>query len=318
MKPPCLAPTAWSFGASCQNEPMKITANNIQIEVEDSAPGASHLPVVLLIMGLGMQLVAWPPGLVRGLVNAGFRVVRFDNRDIGLSEKFHHLGLPNMLWLGLKYKLGLTVASPYSLGDMARDTLGVLDALSIDSAHIVGLSMGGMVAQRVALLAPDRCLSLTSIMSSSGARGLPAAKPAVTRLLLSRPADKSLDAAIAHSVKVFKAIGGPAFPIDDEDRRTAVAYSLKRSHYRHGILRQMTAILADHRRADELASIKLPTLVVHGKADPLVPFACGEDTARRIPGAKLVGIDGMGHDLPPGVVERLLPLLTAHMQATHT
>lgn len=295
---------------------MKVTANSLQIEVEDSAPG-SNQPVVLLIMGLGMQLVAWPPGLVRGLMNDGFRVIRFDNRDIGLSDKFDHLGVPNVLWQGLKYKLGMNIRAPYSLHDMALDAVGVLDALKIDRAHIVGVSMGGMVAQRVALLAPSRCLSLVSIMSSSGARGLPAATPAVTRLLLSRPTDKSLDSAIEHSVRMFKAIGSPAFPISDEDRRTAVAYGVKRSYHPHGILRQMMATVADHKRVTELARIKVPTLVVHGKADPLVPYVCGEDTARRIPGAQMVGIEGMGHDLPPGVVDRLLPLLTSHMQVTH-
>ena len=296
---------------------MKVTANSIQMEVEDSAPGVSDLPVVLLIMGLGMQLVAWPPGLVRGLMNAGFRVIRFDNRDIGLSDKFDHLGVPNVLWQGLKYKLGLNIRAPYSLNDMALDAVGVLDALQIDKAHIVGVSMGGMVAQRVALRVHDRCLSLSSIMSSSGARGLPAATSAVTRLLLSRPSDKSLEAAIDHSVRLFKAIGSPAFPISDEDRRTAVTYGVKRSYHPHGILRQMMATVADSKRAAELSSITVPTLVVHGRADPLVPYVCGEDTARRIPGARLVGIDGMGHDLPPGVVERLLPLLTSHMQAPH-
>ena len=296
---------------------MKVTANSIQIEVEDSAPEDKQLPVVLLIMGLGMQLVAWPPGLVRGLMNAGFRVIRFDNRDIGLSDKFDHLGVPNVLWQGLKYKLGLNIRAPYSLHDMALDAVGVLDALKIDKAHIVGVSMGGMVAQRVALRAHHRCLSLTSIMSSSGARGLPAATPAVTRLLLSRPTDKSLDAAIEHSVRMFKAIGSPAFPISDDDRRTAVTYGVKRSYHPRGILRQMMATVADSKRAAELSCITVPTLVVHGKADPLVPYACGEDTARRIPGARLVGLDGMGHDLPPGVVERLLPLLTSHMKTSH-
>ena len=295
---------------------MKVTVNQIQIEVEDSAPGAAHLPVVLLIMGLGMQLVSWPPGMVRGLVNAGYRVIRFDNRDSGLSDKFDHHGVPNLLWQGMKFKLGISINSPYSLHDMARDALGVLDALHIDKAHIVGVSMGGMVAQRVALLAAGRALSLTSIMSSSGARGLPQAKPAITRLLLSRPANSTLDAAIARSVAVFKAIGSPGFPMDDEDRRTAVTYSLKRNYHPHGVLRQMVAIVADHTRAAELANITARTLVVHGKADPLVPFACGQDTAKRIPGAKLVGIDGMGHDLPPGVVDQLLPLLTSHMQQT--
>ena len=293
---------------------MKVTANSIQIKVEDSAPGANHLPVVMLIMGLGMQLVAWPPGLVRGLMNAGYRVIRFDNRDIGLSDKLDHLGVPNLLWQGLKYKLGMNIRAPYSLHDMALDAVGVLDALKIDRAHIVGVSMGGMVAQRLVLRVPDRCLSLVSIMSSSSARGLPVATPAVTRLLLSRPANKSLEAAIDHSVRLFKAIGSPGYPIDDEDRRTAVAYSLKRSYYPHGMLRQMMAAVADSKRAVELANITVPTLVVHGKADPLLPYACGEDTARRIPGAKLVGIDGMGHDLPPGVVDQLLPLLASHMQ----
>jgi pimeloyl-ACP methyl ester carboxylesterase len=310
----CLRLTVWSSGANCERR-MKVTANSIQIEVEDSAPAAAHLPVVLLIMGLGMQLVAWPPGLVRGLMNAGFRVIRFDNRDSGLSDKFDHLGVPNLLWQGMKYKLGMNIRAPYSLQDKARDALGVLDALNINQAHMVGASMGGMVAQRVALLAPERTLSLTSIMSSSGARGLPQAEPAITRLLLSQPAN-SLEAAIDRSVKVFKAIGSPGFPMDDEDRRSAVTYSLKRSHYPHGILRQMMAIAADSTRAAELVNITASTLVVHGKADPLVPFACGQDTAQRIPGAKLVGIDGMGHDLPPGVVDRLLPLLTSHLQQT--
>ena len=149
---------------------MKIRANNIDIEVADSAPDAPHLPVVLLIMGLGMQLIAWPPGMVRALMNAGYRVIRFDNRDSGLSEKFDALGMPNLLWQGLKYKLGANIKPPYSLHDMALDTLGVMDALQIEKAHIVGVSMGGMVAQRVALAAPKRALSLASIMSSSGAR----------------------------------------------------------------------------------------------------------------------------------------------------
>ena len=293
---------------------MKVVANQIQIEVEDSAPASPHLPVVLLIMGLGMQLVAWPPGLVRGVINSGYRVIRFDNRDIGLSQKFDQLGVPNVMWQGLKYKLGMNIKAPYSLHDMALDAVGVLDALKIERAHVVGVSMGGMVAQRVALLAPQRCLSLTSIMSSSGARGLPSARPEITRLMFSRPADDSIEAAIDRSVKMFKAIGSPGFPMDHEDRRAGVAYSVKRSYYPQGILRQMMAILADGARAAELTNITTPTLVVHGKADPLVPYACGEDTSRRIPGAKLVGIEGMGHDLPPGVIEGLLPLLLAHMQ----
>ncbi|MDB5932383.1 MAG: alpha/beta hydrolase fold protein [Polaromonas sp.] len=298
---------------------MKTRANGIEIEVEDSGAGLDAQgrarPAVLLIMGLGMQLVAWPPALVQALVEAGLRVVRFDNRDAGLSQKFPELGKPRVLWMGLKHRLGWRITPPYSLQDMAQDALGVLDALKIDRAHVVGASMGGMMAQRLALLAPARMLSLASIMSSSGARGLPEARPDVARVLFSRPSGKGLDAAIDHSVRVFKTIGSPGYPMRDDELWKLVGAAAKRSFYPQGILRQMVAILADTGRADLLAGITAPTLVVHGRADPLVPFACGEDTARRIPGARLVGIDGMGHDLPPGVVERLAPLLIQHFNA---
>ena len=295
---------------------MQIKANQIDIEIEDSHPGdTTARPVVLLIMGLGMQLVAWPPAMVQALVDAGYRVIRLDNRDIGLSQKFEHLGQPNLVWESLKYKLGLPVKSPYSLHDMATDALAVLDALGVAQAHVVGVSMGGMIAQRVALAAPERMLSLTSIMSSSGARGLPQAKPQVMRVLLGRPAGSDPQSVLDHYVKLFKAIGSPGFPTDEAELRERIAAAAQRSFYPAGTLRQMVAIVADNRRAAELASLRLPTLVIHGKADPLVPFACGEDTARRIPGARLIGIDGMGHDLPAGVVQRLLEPLIPHLNS---
>ncbi|HEY3047987.1 MAG TPA: alpha/beta hydrolase [Polaromonas sp.] len=299
---------------------MKIRANGIGIEVEDSHPGASGegRPVVLLIMGLGMQLIAWPTAMVLALVDAGYRVVRFDNRDAGLSQHFDHLGTPNLMWEGLKYKLGWASKPAYSLPVMAADALGVLDALHIDKAHIVGVSMGGMIAQRVALAAPGRCLSLTSIMSSSGARGLPQAEPAVLRALLGRPAGKGPAAVIEHSVKLLKTIGSPGFAMDEALLRERVVAATERSYHPRGIQRQMVAVVTDTTRAAALGGIRTPTLVVHGKADPLVPFACGEDTARRIPGARLVGIEGMGHDLPPGVVQRLLELLIPHLQIHQT
>ena len=301
---------------------MKIRANGIDIEVEDSgaAPAAQDRPqpVVLLIMGLGMQLIAWPPEMVQALVDAGYRVVRFDNRDAGLSQRFDALGAPKLLWAGLKFRFGWRITPPYSVQDMAADALGVLDALRIDQAHIVGVSMGGMIAQRLALLAPRRVLSLTSIMSSSGARGLPEAQARVTRVLLSRPAGKGMGAAIDHSVKLFQAIGSPGFPMNDADLRERVSAAARRGFYPQGIPRQMVAILADGNRAAALVRVAVPTLVVHGKDDPLVPFACGEDTARRIPGARLVGVEGMGHDLPPGVVQRLLALLMPHLDAANS
>ena len=293
---------------------MKIVANNISIEIEDT--GGTD-PVVLLIMGLGMQLVAWPPAMVQALVDAGYRVVRLDNRDIGLSQHYDHLGTPNLLWAALKHKLGMQIKPPYTLHDMAQDAIGVLDVLKVERAHIVGASMGGMIAQRVALAAPQRTLSLTSIMSSSGAAGLPAARPEVMRALLSRPAGKDEASVVAHYAKLFDVIGSPAFPTDPQMLRERILLGMRRSFHPEGTARQMVAIAADATRAAELAQLNSPTLVLHGKADPLVPFACGEDTARRITGAQLQGIDDMGHDLPPGVVERLLTYMVPFF-ARHT
>jgi len=296
---------------------MKIRANGIDIEVEDSAAGAAgeSRPVVLLIMGLGMQLVAWPPQLVQALVDGGYRVVRHDNRDVGLSQHLDALGKPNLVWESIKHRLGLTPRAPYSLRAMAADSVGVLDALGIDKAHVVGVSMGGMIAQRVALAAPQRVRSLTSIMSSSGARGLPQPRRTVMRTLLRRPAGNSPQAVVDHYVRLFKVIGSPGFPTPEAEMRATIHSGVQRSFNPVGTLRQMLAIVADVDRAAELGTITAPTLVLHGRADPLVPYAHGEDTARRIAGARLVGIEGMGHDLPPGVVERLLPPLLAHLKA---
>jgi pimeloyl-ACP methyl ester carboxylesterase len=236
-------------------------------------------------------------------------VVRHDNRDIGKSQKFDSLGNPNLIWASLKHKLGLSITPPYSLHDMALDAIGVLDALKIDSAHIVGVSMGGMIAQRVAIAAPNRMLSLTSIMSSSGARGLPQAQSKVLGTLLSRPKSNSESDVADHYVKLFKVIGSPGFPVDAAESRERILEGIRRSFHPAGTLRQMVAIAADAKRPAELAKITCQTLVIHGKDDPLVPFANGVDTAKRIKGASIVGIDGMGHDLPPGVVTRIVSLL---------
>jgi len=298
------------------NAGVQVKANGISIEVEDTGADGLHggRPAVLLIMGLGMQLVAWPPAFVHALVEQGFRVIRFDNRDIGLSQHFDHLGVPNLLWEGLKHRMGLGVRAPYSVHEMAADALGVLDALGVGRAHVVGVSMGAMIAQRVALAAPGRVLSLASIMGSSGARYLPGPQPRVLRVLLSRPQGSGEQAILEHYVKLFKAIGSPGFPLDETALRERILASIRRSFHPAGTVRQMAAIAADARRADELPGIRIPTLVLHGKADPLVPFACGQDTARRIPGARFLGIEGMGHDLPPGVVERLIEPLVPHLK----
>jgi len=248
-------------------------------------------------------------------VDAGFRVIRMDNRDVGLSQHFDHLGKPNLILAGIKYKLGLRVRPPYTIEDMAQDALGVLDALGVARAHIVGVSMGGMVAQRVAIAAPGRVLSLTSIMSSSGAKGLPQARREVTRVLLSRPASDAPDAVVNHYIRLFKTIGSPGYPTPESDMRERILRGVHRSFHPVGTQRQMLAIVSDITRAQQLSRITSPTLVLHGRADPLVPYAHGEDTAQRIAGARLIGVEGMGHDLPPEPVAQILDALIPHLQA---
>lgn len=290
---------------------MKVQANGLALEVEDT--GGPARPAVLLVMGLGMQLTAWPAPLVEGLVEAGFRVVRFDNRDVGLSAKLDHLRPPNLLWESLKLRCGLPVRAPYRIHDLAADAIGVLDALGIAQAHVVGASMGGMVAQRMALAAPERLLSLTSLMSTSSARRLPGPKPHVLQVLLSRPRDRSERAVLEHAVRVFRIIGSPAYPLPEDELRARVLASIRRGYHPPGTARQLAAVAADSGRAAELAGIRARTLVLHGTDDPLVPLACGEDTARRIPGARLVTVPGMGHDLPPPVVAQVLAALLPHL-----
>ena len=291
---------------------MRVQANGVAIEAEDFGPPDG--PAVVLVMGLGMQLVAWPEAFVNALADAGFRVVRFDNRDIGLSQSFDGLGVPNVMWESLKHRFGLAVHAPYSVADMAADTLGVMDALRIQRAHIVGVSMGGMIAQRVALAAPGRVLSLASIMSSSNTRYLPGPQPHVLQALLARPGCRDEASIVAHYVRLFHVIGSPGFPLDEDELRRRILLATRRSYRPHGTMRQLVAVAADTRRADELPRIKAPTLVVHGRDDPLVPVACGHDTARRVRGAKFQIIPGMGHDLPPGVVDRLLEHVVPHLQ----
>jgi pimeloyl-ACP methyl ester carboxylesterase len=299
---------------------MKIQANGLQIEVEDSAttavdPAHALRPVVLLIMGLGMQLVAWPDAFVQALLDAGYRVLRFDNRDIGLSTAMDHLGKPKIPWTMVKLQLGLQPQPPYPLSDMAADALGVLDALRIERAHVVGLSMGGMIAQRLAIAAPQRVLSLASIMSSSGAKGLPGPTPAVFRAMMRKPAGHDEESVVKYFQDFFRAIASPAFPIPADEMGAQIRRAYRRGYHPVGTQRQMLAVVTDTGRAAQLSRITCPTLVLHGRADPLVPFACAEDTARRIPGAQLMGIEGMGHDLPAQGVQLLLQALIPHLQA---
>lgn len=295
---------------------MKITANGIQIEVEDS--GGEGRPVILLIMGLGMQLIAWPAEFVQALIDAGFRVVRHDNRDIGLSQSFDEAGTGNLIWQSVRQRIGLPVRSAYTLQDMADDALGVLDALGIRRAHVVGVSMGGMIAQRLAASAPQRMASLVSVMSSSGARHLPGPRPDVAAALIRRPPSRTEAALVAHGLGFVRLIASPAYPQDDKVLADRITRALRRAYRPAGVVRQILAIGADSGRASVLERIAAPALVVHGEADPLVPMACGQDTARRIPGARFVAVPGMGHDLPPQVVQILLHHMVPFLQTAES
>ena len=284
-------------------KPVQIQANGLRIEVDDQGP--TDGPVVLLIMGLGMQLIAWPQALVQALIERGFRVVRFDNRDIGLSQGFDAAGVPNIAVAGLRHWLHLPVRSPYSLADMARDALGLLDALGIGRAHVCGASMGGMIAQHLAASAPERVASLTLMMTSSGARSLPKPSWAVQRKLLSRPQGPGRDAAVDWIVHVLRTIGSPGYPADPTALRALALESVQRAWHPAGSARQLLAIVADGDRTPLLRRISAPTLIVHGADDPLLPPACARQLAQYIAGAQTDFIAGMGHDLPGALLERL-------------
>ena len=276
---------------------MQISANGVQLEVEDHGPVTAE--PLLLIMGLGMQLVAWHTELVASLVARGFRVIRFDNRDIGLSQRYDHLGVPNLAIDSIKYAVGLKVTGPYTVADMADDTAGLLDALGIQRAHVCGASMGGMIAQQLAVRHPTRVKSLTLMMTSSGSRRLPGPTLKVRGAMLSRPANPAdIDSVIAHYVRLYKLIGSPRFPASDAYLHERLGMSVRRSYRPQGTARQMVAIAADGNRSALLSQIKLPTQVIHGQDDPLVRVAAGHDLAQKIAGAKLDLIEGMGHDLP--------------------
>ena len=294
-----------------------LNANGIRIAF-DTAGDPKAVPL-LLVHGLGMQLSSWPDEFVDGLTELGFYVIRFDHRDCGLSTKFEQAGMPNLPLAWLKARLGWPLRAPYRLDDMADDALGVLSALGVARAHVVGVSMGGMIAQILAARFPQRVLSLTSIMSSSGRRGLPGPEKALRKLLARGPLKHlkhaipaDIDSLVEHGMGLMRAIGSPAYPTPERLLRRNVERSVRRSYCPSGVARQMLAIAASGDRCALLATIAAPALVIHGAADPLVPLACGEDTACRIPGARLEVIEGMGHDLPPQLAERLIALIDAH------
>ena len=290
-----------------------VAANGIQIEYEEF--GHPDAPPILLIMGLGVQLTMWPIEFVDALVSRGFRVIRYDNRDVGLSSKFDGAGVPNVQWLMLKTVLGMKSRTPYSLSDMANDAVGLLDALGIRRAHVVGASMGGMIAQRVAIDHPNRVLSMTSIMSTTGNKRLPRARPEAMKMLTSRPKTDNREELIAFSMRAARVIGSPAFPMAEDRLEARVRGDYARSYYPQGFVRQLAAIIADGDRRPLLQQLTVPTLVIHGEDDPLVPVEGGRDTAANIPGAALLTILGMGHDVPLQLVDQVADAIAQHARA---
>lgn len=277
----------------------RVAANGIVLHHDGF--GSPEAEPVLLISGLGVQMIRWTVPFCTMLAARGFRVIRFDNRDAGLSTSFSDWPVPDLAAVAGAVARGLRPEVPYTLHDMAGDAVGLLDALGIARAHVVGRSMGGMIAQLIAARVPDRVLSLTAIMSSTGNSSLPPPMPEVMAPLVRPAPDPKADEAgfLAHSLAVARAIAGPGHPFDADAWRGQILAEVRRAHDPGGFGRQIAAIAATGDLRPHLAAVTAPTLVIHGADDPLVPAACGRDIAQTILGARLMIVEGMGHDLPP-------------------
>jgi pimeloyl-ACP methyl ester carboxylesterase len=286
----------------------QVRANGIDIEYESF--GRDSDPLILLIMGFGAQLIFWPDALCEGLAAKGFRVVRFDNRDVGKSTHLVGETAPDPRALFMEVMGGRHPHVPYSLDDMANDAVGLMDALGVDRAHIVGASMGGMIAQLVAINHPDRTKSLISIMSTTGRRDLPSGNPETLSVMFRPPNSTSRDDLVEASILVQKALAGSGFPSSEAELR---ARAERRTDYApfdlDGIARQSAALIVAQPRDALLKALRCPALVMHGADDPVIPAAAAKDTAKSIPGAELIIIPGMGHDFPPA----LAPVYLKHI-----
>jgi pimeloyl-ACP methyl ester carboxylesterase len=288
-------------------------ANGIDIFYDEI--GDPKAPALLLIMGLATQMIGWPEAFCGRLADRGFRVIRFDNRDIGLSTKIENAPKVDVAAAFMRALAGKPVEAPYTLDDMANDAVGLLDALGIAKAHLVGASMGGMIAQTVAAKYPGRTRSLTSIMSSSGDPKLPQGKPAaMASLTATRPPHSDREASIRFGMDIYRVIGSPGYPTPEPELRAKIERAFDRSYYPAGVARQFIAIMASGSRVDLLKTLELPTLVLHGADDPLVPVEAGKDTARHVPGAILKIIPGWGHDIPTELIPTLVEAIATHCQ----
>ncbi|HMK65390.1 MAG TPA: alpha/beta hydrolase [Thermodesulfobacteriota bacterium] len=287
-----------------------VTANGIQIEYETFGEPSS--PALLLISGIGGQMIGWDEELCREWAGRGLYVIRFDNRDVGLSTKMERAGVPDTGAALAAILKGEKVNAPYTFDDMADDAVGLLTALKIEKAHLCGISMGGAIAQTIAYRHPARVRSLTQVYATTGNPQLPPPKPEIMALLLTTPPE-GREAYVAYMMKLYKAIAGPGFPFDEDWHRKLAGRSFDRAYYGPGKARQFLATLAHGNRKPRLASVTAPTLVIHGADDPLVLVAGGIDSAEAIPGAELMIIEGMGHDLPHGSAwPRIIEAVVAH------
>jgi pimeloyl-ACP methyl ester carboxylesterase len=291
-----------------------VTANGIQIEYDTF--GDSSLPPLLLIMGLGMQMIAWDEDFCKKLVEKGLYVIRFDNRDVGLSTKFEGAGVPDVMAALTAFMQGQEVEAPYNLDDMTDDAVGLLDALGIEKANICGASMGAAITQTIGYRHPTRILSLIPIMGPTGNPELPQPKPEAMEILLT-PAPEEREAYIEHAVRNSKILWG-SLNFDEEYSRQRAARAYDRSFYPQGVARQLVASLAHGNRKPHLASVTAPTLVIHGVEDPLVPVEHGKDTAEAIPGAEILLIDGMGHSLPKEAWSQIVDAIAKHTSKATT
>jgi pimeloyl-ACP methyl ester carboxylesterase len=286
-----------------------VQANGMTIAYESHGP--EDREAVLLIMGIAAQLTAWPPELVDALVARGYRVIVYDHRDTGLSTKLDTAGAPDWPGIVAAKVQGKPAPVPYTLDDMARDAVGLLDALGVKAAHIVGASMGGYIAHLIAADHPERALSLTSVMSDTMNPALPQPSPEILKAFPTVERHGDPKGYADDMVRFWTAVGSPDYPTDEALIRQRALRDFERSYYPAGFVRQVAALQASGDQRPKLRTIKAPTVVVHGAADPIVSVEGGKDTAASIPGAELRVIPGMGHDLPLPLVGQVTDAITA-------